>query len=370
MDDVTTDEPTINFLSLPENFQLQIFKKLDWKSLVNLKLVCRDFYFMIKRNIERLDRPKVDELEVVCDREKVGYFRYSFKKLDLPNSVSRWKNYSPENEEQYKSFLKERDFAEIKKLKFLKCWAPESNEVLINMPRGTGSYNYLVNDWVEMVEINPNKILEVISDEILVINPDEFEFDGYFLKISKNAEVLYDDIGNNNFEMVSITIEASSNPDWGTPYYDSLLESNFLKQHGFFEEDGSEIIAVKLVMGRLTGSPNLNYNNICTESTGILHVDISKCLFNYNYFNFEGRCNSKEIWLHFRGGYSSSTVMEKNFYKEIFDEVKFKNNLVDIYDGDEGYRIETAMYCQKCKTKHLNRVVMSTSGDVAEIILK
>uniref|UniRef100_A0A0N5BRP1 F-box domain-containing protein n=1 Tax=Strongyloides papillosus TaxID=174720 RepID=A0A0N5BRP1_STREA len=204
----------MDFLSLPDNFQLQVFRELDWKSLVNLRLVCRDFYFTIEKNIEQLDRPKVDKLEVICNREKVEYFRYSFKKLYLPNAVSRWKNYSLENEEQYKSFLKERDFTEIKKLKFLKYWAPESNEVLINMPRGTESYDYVVNDYVEMVEINADKILEVISDEILVISPDEFEFDGYFFKISRNAEVLSDDIGNNNFEMVSFTIEASSNPDW------------------------------------------------------------------------------------------------------------------------------------------------------------
>uniref|UniRef100_A0A0N5B463 F-box domain-containing protein n=1 Tax=Strongyloides papillosus TaxID=174720 RepID=A0A0N5B463_STREA len=52
------DEPAMDLLSLPDNFKLQIFKKLDWKSLKNLKLVCRDLYFLIEQNILSLDRPK------------------------------------------------------------------------------------------------------------------------------------------------------------------------------------------------------------------------------------------------------------------------------------------------------------------------
>uniref|UniRef100_A0A0N5BGZ1 F-box domain-containing protein n=1 Tax=Strongyloides papillosus TaxID=174720 RepID=A0A0N5BGZ1_STREA len=49
------NKPTTDFISLPEDFKLRIFKGFDWKSLINLKLVdfcSEDEYESLLRKID------------------------------------------------------------------------------------------------------------------------------------------------------------------------------------------------------------------------------------------------------------------------------------------------------------------------------
>uniref|UniRef100_A0A0N5B771 F-box domain-containing protein n=1 Tax=Strongyloides papillosus TaxID=174720 RepID=A0A0N5B771_STREA len=325
MDDPTVDEPTINFLSLPENFQLQILKKLDWKSLVILKHVCRDFYFMIEKNMEHLDKPKVGELMIFCGHEKVKRLYYTLKHQNPHLFIANWKCYTPKNNEQYNRFLKERDFTEVKELRF---------------------HNHDKFETVRIVEHRPH----------------ENEFDGHFFHIRYSEKYVFNDLET------TYTIGISSTTDWRRLYYDSYMKSNFLQEKGFFEENGTKLIATKLVVDCLIGNTNLMYNSISTDSERLLHMEISRSIFNYNYFNFEGRCKSEKILIIFE--LDSFSDLERNFYSNIFDKVKFGNNLVEINDDYEECRIGTAMVCQKCKAKHLNCIVFSKDDHQLKIILE
>uniref|UniRef100_A0A0N5B770 F-box domain-containing protein n=1 Tax=Strongyloides papillosus TaxID=174720 RepID=A0A0N5B770_STREA len=337
----------MDFLSLPENFQLQILKELDWKSLVNLKLVCRSLYFTIERNIEHLDRPKLGELEVICKRGKVKRLDYTLKNSNSHILETQRKIYFAKNKEQYNRFLKERDFTEVERLELFKEWICDcsANEY----------YKHIKKENVVLLEINPH----------------EFEFDGYHFNICEDVETIGDiTFDQYGVERRFITIGTLSDAGWRKICYDSCIKPNSLQELGFFEENGSKLIAVKLVMAHLTSNPNFNYNNVSTDRERPLHMEISECLFKYNYFNFEGRCNRKEIYFIFGLDFPSFSDFEKNFYREIFDKVKFGNNFEE-FNGDFGsWLIETTMNCRKCGKKHLNRALFAIYESQWEILLK
>uniref|UniRef100_A0A0N5CBN8 F-box domain-containing protein n=1 Tax=Strongyloides papillosus TaxID=174720 RepID=A0A0N5CBN8_STREA len=79
------DENEANLISLPDNFKVPIFKQLDWKTLKKLKSVCRDFYFVIERNIRRLARPKILSLLLDCDESGIPGACYT---IEDPESQS------------------------------------------------------------------------------------------------------------------------------------------------------------------------------------------------------------------------------------------------------------------------------------------
>uniref|UniRef100_A0A0K0EVS4 F-box domain-containing protein n=1 Tax=Strongyloides venezuelensis TaxID=75913 RepID=A0A0K0EVS4_STRVS len=353
MDDVKMDEPTTNFLSLSDIFKLQILKELDWKSLMNLKLVCRNFYFLIEKNIEHMDRPKVRELKVVCRHGEVRFLDYIIKKhsylfIEPQDVICFFKS-----KKQYDRFLKERDFTEIEKLELFKEWT--------YCPANEG-YKYIRNEYIEIMEVNA----------------DEIECDEYYFKISEDG---YDEdsiaFDQYSLEKRFITIETVSDASWKKLCYDLCIKSDSLRDHGFFEKNGSALIAVKLVMCRLTGNPNFNYINVSTNDERPLHMDILECLFKCNYFNFEGRCNRKQIYFIFELD-AFFNEFERNFYYEIFNKVKFANNLEEFeetFNFENGehlgdFSIETLMNCQKCGTEHLNKIYFSESDSTLEIILK
>uniref|UniRef100_A0A0N5BRP2 NPCBM domain-containing protein n=1 Tax=Strongyloides papillosus TaxID=174720 RepID=A0A0N5BRP2_STREA len=281
--------------------------------------------------MEHLDRQNVVKLRVTFIDEEVKFLRYTFKMADCCDLESQWINYFPKNKEEYNHFLKEKDFTGIQELEFFK---------------------HRIGESVKLLEIRP----------------DDIEFDGYFFKIYERVENICDDMGD--FEPVgrSITINMWSNPGLEISHYDSYLKSNFFKEHGFFGENGLELITVKFILDRLTGNPDLKYKNISTDSERPLNIKVSECLFNDGYFNLENRCSSKKITIVFSKVYLFFTVIERDFYKEIFEEIKFRNNLVEIVDNGEEFRIETGMDCKSCQTKHLNRVVYSGDDITLEIV--
>ena len=51
-------------------------RKLDWETLKDLKLVCRDFYLTIAKNIQTLDRPKAYSMTIGYDGSKISSVLY------------------------------------------------------------------------------------------------------------------------------------------------------------------------------------------------------------------------------------------------------------------------------------------------------
>uniref|UniRef100_A0A0K0G470 F-box domain-containing protein n=1 Tax=Strongyloides venezuelensis TaxID=75913 RepID=A0A0K0G470_STRVS len=316
-------EPEIDLLSLPDHLTLQILKELDWKSLMNLKLVCRDFYFLIEKNIGNLDRPKISSLKINFDNGEIQHLHYQFKTSDSFNFESEWKHYVPKDEEQYNRFLKERDFTEIEKLSFF--------------------YNE-INERVWVSELNQH----------------ENEFYGYLFNI-------YEDNYDNVIEMSDITIEMSSNRDRRMLWYDPYTKLYVLEEMASLGNNRSKIIAVNFVMDYLTGSPSFGFDSDLIVSEGPLQRDIAAYLLEYGYFDFKGRCSREKIKFNFYQN-NDSFILETDFYKELFGEIKFKNNLVEINDDDDSFSIETAMDCRICRTRHINRVSFSQFEGIIEII--
>uniref|UniRef100_A0A0N5BM70 F-box domain-containing protein n=1 Tax=Strongyloides papillosus TaxID=174720 RepID=A0A0N5BM70_STREA len=105
------DELAKNLLLLPDDFKLQIFKKLGWESLKELKLVCKDLYFLIERNIHCLDRPKISHLLVNCNYLGIRRFYYTITGTENPlTSIEK----VVEFENEPKCFLRNMDFTKIK----------------------------------------------------------------------------------------------------------------------------------------------------------------------------------------------------------------------------------------------------------------
>uniref|UniRef100_A0A0N5BFY1 F-box domain-containing protein n=1 Tax=Strongyloides papillosus TaxID=174720 RepID=A0A0N5BFY1_STREA len=313
----------MDLLSLPDHLKLQILKELDWKSLMSLKLVCRDFYFPIEKNTENLDRPKITDLAISFDGRVIQHLHYKFKTGNSFNLKSRWKHYVPESEEQHNCFLKERNFTEIEELLF---------------------FDDEINECVRVSELNPH----------------QNGFDGYLFQI-------YDDNGNNGIEMREVIVRVSSNIGRKMFWYDSYLELDAIEELANSEINRSKTIAVNFVIDYLTGSPSFGYDNDLIVSEEPLFMDIAAYLLEYGYFDFEGRCNRKKIKFNFFHDIDF-TILEEDFNKYLFDEIKSKSNLVEINDEDDEFSIKTTMDCQICRTKHINRVFLSQFEGIIEII--
>uniref|UniRef100_A0A0N5BFY0 DUF5067 domain-containing protein n=1 Tax=Strongyloides papillosus TaxID=174720 RepID=A0A0N5BFY0_STREA len=272
-----------------------------------------------------MDRPKLDYVSVSHDRNKLLKIEYSFKPTENTPGDETIKCVEFSNDSEYQDFLEEKDFSEVE------------------------IFQLLNNETNESVNITEN-------------DPPYDGFDLYYFRIDGDKETFLD-LG---FEGTCYNIEMKSNTNMKTPYYDSYLKS--LREMGFFENNGSKLIAVKIIMDRLTGNSNLKYNGISVDSERPLHMDISECLFKYNFFNFESRCNGRDIYIAFDLD-STFTILEKNFYSELMEKVNSRNYSMEKIDDDKEYFIEISMNCQKCKKEHSNRITFYRNNNILEIII-
>uniref|UniRef100_A0A0N5BI58 F-box domain-containing protein n=1 Tax=Strongyloides papillosus TaxID=174720 RepID=A0A0N5BI58_STREA len=206
------DKLELNLLSLPDNFKLKIFKELDWKTLKNLKLVCRDFCFIIEKNIQCLDKPK-SCLEIFYNQYRpfrVGY--------DLKGSENTWtfqtsKVVEFSNDCEYENFLKNKDFTRINHL-FIENVANEGFIRLYNI--SCPSENFSTLDFSASL---PNAIPSL-----------EYLFIKIF--ITKGFRI---------------------------PYNSNLLREQSLRKLGLYKENESSLVIKKIIMDILTNNPMLDY---------------------------------------------------------------------------------------------------------------
>uniref|UniRef100_A0A0N5CGS0 F-box domain-containing protein n=1 Tax=Strongyloides papillosus TaxID=174720 RepID=A0A0N5CGS0_STREA len=108
----------MDFISLPDVFKLQILGELHWKDLNNLKLVCKELHSIIVKNIEKLDRPKVDYLHIFYTDDEIVGATYALKNNQNILRIENLKEAVFGDDREYEDFLKDKDFTEIKILVF------------------------------------------------------------------------------------------------------------------------------------------------------------------------------------------------------------------------------------------------------------
>uniref|UniRef100_A0A0N5BKH6 F-box domain-containing protein n=1 Tax=Strongyloides papillosus TaxID=174720 RepID=A0A0N5BKH6_STREA len=300
----------MDLLSLPDNFKLQIFKELDWKDLKNLKHVCRDLYLLIEKNIQSLDRPKVNNLRIFHDKDRIFRSEYGLKSTEntLRNVTLKTVEFS--NNDEYENFLRDKDFTKIKRL------------LLKNVSNG----GFIV--------------VEDDSDS----SEDAYIYDFHFVFPTETSS-LFNNIRTRVFSTRELEI----------PYNSNLLREQSLRKWGIFEESELRLVAKKIIMDVLTGNPLLEHKNISTDFTKPIFIQITNRLYELGVFNLENVCNRKQYILFFHLTIKFN-VLEQEFYSEFFDKIKFGKNLV-VEISRIKYSIGNSIKCSKCDTKHENSLI-------------
>uniref|UniRef100_A0A0K0FGQ9 F-box domain-containing protein n=1 Tax=Strongyloides venezuelensis TaxID=75913 RepID=A0A0K0FGQ9_STRVS len=295
----------MDFINLPDQFKLPILKKLNWRDLNNLKLVCKNFYFTIVKNIEKLDRPKVKYIKIFYAGNKIlgaeynsMYFEF-FEEEMIPHHIEF------NDDREYEIFLKNKDFTEIKKLVFE----------------------------------------NVVSGEVISLRDDYLPWKDVFYNYSSKISLL-------NMKSESLKIKILSTEGFRIPYSGILLKKESLRKMGLFERDGPNLVMKKTTMGIITGNPVLKYENTLSDTNKPLFIQFVDQLSELGFFNFKNRCNMGEFrfFVSWKGG---SVVLNEEFYGELYDKITFENNSVK--DVDVRYfPLKFSMKCLKCNRKHRN----------------
>uniref|UniRef100_A0A0N5BI57 F-box domain-containing protein n=1 Tax=Strongyloides papillosus TaxID=174720 RepID=A0A0N5BI57_STREA len=298
------DEPTIDFVSLPENFKLQIFKELDWETLKNLKLVCKNFYLIIEKNIQSLDRPKAYSMSIGCYGTKITSVSY---RLILTGNVGErgsLKTVFFNSYDESENFLKNIDPTEIKEF----CLINGSNR-------------------------------EYVSVQCEIYHSENF--------FKYNFSTRFQ---NEKYFEIHLYNRINSSRKFGILYDGHFLKKESLRKLGLFEEDESHSVGRKIAMNLLTGNPMLKYENALTGAHNPLYIQIMKHLFEIGFFNLENTCNRNGFKLYF-DEVSKFGVPRQKFFRKVFDKIKFNNSLVE-EDNDYVYSIKSSMKCSKCGIEH------------------
>uniref|UniRef100_A0A0K0FSD4 F-box domain-containing protein n=1 Tax=Strongyloides venezuelensis TaxID=75913 RepID=A0A0K0FSD4_STRVS len=308
------DKPAMDLLSLPDDFKLQILKKLDWKSLKDLKLVCRDLYFLIEQNVQSLDRPKVHTLSIGYDEIKVYRIGYSLMIdesifLDAPT-----KRVEFNNDGEYENFLKSMDFTKIKVFSLYNV----SKRGSIRIHKDLHSHEHYSSTCTVFAKLPKGKS----------------RFETFFTIILTNKKLVI-------------------------PYNCDLLRIQSLRRLGIFEGNKTSLVIKKIIMDILTGNPKLEYKSARTDNSKPLYIQITNQLFKLGLLNPENACVRKGFKLYF-GGISKFDVLKQEFYRKFFGKIKFRDDLV-VKDNGEGYSIMNSMACSKCDTEHKNFLFYSKS---------
>uniref|UniRef100_A0A0K0G472 F-box domain-containing protein n=1 Tax=Strongyloides venezuelensis TaxID=75913 RepID=A0A0K0G472_STRVS len=83
---------------------------------MNLKLVCRDFYFAIEENIQLLDRPNVTCIRICYTKNKLSAADFDLKSTKNTMKGGTLKHVEFSNDFEYENFLKNKDFNEVRNL--------------------------------------------------------------------------------------------------------------------------------------------------------------------------------------------------------------------------------------------------------------
>uniref|UniRef100_A0A0N5BQE5 F-box domain-containing protein n=1 Tax=Strongyloides papillosus TaxID=174720 RepID=A0A0N5BQE5_STREA len=295
----------MDLISLPDELKVQILKELQWSNLNNLKLVCRDLYLTVVRNIEELDRPKVEYLKIYYAENEILRVDYKSKhsEINLRDRVLHHIDFNDDHE--YDIFLKDKDFTELKRLTFKNVTSGERLHVK------------------EACLIFGNNIL----------------FPCYSISLS-----------NRTSKILKISVAILRSCELRIPYNGSLLRKESLRKFGLFEKDGPRLFIRKVTMDIFTRNPMLKYEKISVDTNRLIFSQIMKHLYDLGFFSLENICKREKFLIVF-DGIGDFTRSEQEFYREFSEKIKFDNNL-RIKDSDESYSIRSSMNCSQCNGKH------------------
>uniref|UniRef100_A0A0N5BUW5 F-box domain-containing protein n=1 Tax=Strongyloides papillosus TaxID=174720 RepID=A0A0N5BUW5_STREA len=313
------DKPAMDLLSLPDDFKLQILKKLEWNTLKDVKLVCKKLYSLIERNIQSLDKPKVCSLSITYDGIKIFKVDYKFILTEDTWGSTNSKVIEFSNDDEYEKFLKNIDLTEIQVLRFKNLLNGEYISVHYESDFGEGFSTY--DFYVKL----PNG-----------------KYNGkYFSTRVKNSE------------------------EFGILYDSNLLRKESLKKLGFFERNIPRSVGKKIAMGLITGNSILEYGNAPTDTRIPLYIQLTSHLFKLGLLNPENTCGRKGFKLLFNE-VSKFGVSRQRLYRKFFDKIKFRNNFLE-ENNDERYSIMNSMTCSKCFSEHSNILFYHKSSRTLEI---
>uniref|UniRef100_A0A0N5BYV7 F-box domain-containing protein n=1 Tax=Strongyloides papillosus TaxID=174720 RepID=A0A0N5BYV7_STREA len=313
------DKPAMNFVFLPGDLKLQIFKKLDWETLKDLKLVCKDFYILIGENTQFLDRPKVHSLLIVFDENKIS--RVSFMLVLTGERDGLAKDIEFSNDDEYENFLKKID---VTKLRFL------------NFQNGAN---------VEFVHVR--------CESFSGANSCKYTFSA---RLSNGRRCI----------LHYLFVETKSSTEFGILYGCNFLKKDSLGKLGLFEGNGPHLVEKKITVDLLVGSPMLGYEIVPIDTRKLIDIQVMNHLFELGFFNPEDTCDRKQFILIFDKVYKFG-VLRQNFYREFFDKITFNNNLIEKNNRNR-YMIMSSMRCSKCGIEHQNSIYYRR--DSKELIFK
>uniref|UniRef100_A0A0K0FGR1 F-box domain-containing protein n=1 Tax=Strongyloides venezuelensis TaxID=75913 RepID=A0A0K0FGR1_STRVS len=304
------DNPEMDLLSLPDEFKLQIFKKLNWNILKNVKLVCKNFYLLIEKNIQSLDRPKANSVSICYKEDKISRVDYSLIVTEDTFLREPTKRVDFGNDDNYEKFLKNIDFTEIKHL----CLRNHSSKEFI-------SVRYYC------------------------------KFGSDFSTYNFSAK-----LPNGRYCRKYISFRIRNSKKFGILYDCTILSKESLRKLGLFERCGPYFVGKKIVMDLLTGNSMLEYENIPINTHKLLYAQIMDHLNELRFFSLENTCNHKRFKLFFHKT-SKFEVFWKNFYREFFDQIRFNNKVVEINNHNVCSLKSSSIKCSICGIKHEYSIV-------------
>uniref|UniRef100_A0A0N5BQD9 F-box domain-containing protein n=1 Tax=Strongyloides papillosus TaxID=174720 RepID=A0A0N5BQD9_STREA len=329
----------MDFELLPDDYKIQIFKKLDWNSVMNTRLVCKSFYFAIGKNITSFDRPKIHTLGVCYDtlNDNKLMIKVNFAKYSSVNNYrnSTWTTIFFDNMVEYEYFLYTFDFSRLLSLEFRNKGKSEFERSI------NGSY--LGRQYVECVYTVYERETEINSS-----------FDKFIQFFSGTTK-----------EVASISYEVKHADD---PINFEFLKKKSLTAFDAFNEANSRAIIKKAVNNIITNNPSLHYIHLSTNGDGNLYKEVTKYVYDHEALNYLNRCTNRKFTLFFTGVVSFTSV-DVDFYKKLFSKIMVGNN-TEIENGDEDYVFETALECPQCKIKHSNSVLFSQFMKLIVVSLK
>uniref|UniRef100_A0A0K0G303 F-box domain-containing protein n=1 Tax=Strongyloides venezuelensis TaxID=75913 RepID=A0A0K0G303_STRVS len=327
---------TMDFISLPDVFKLQILEELHWRDLNNLKLVCKDLYFIVVENIEKLDKPKVDYIHIYYSKDKIMGAYYALKHTENRLRSDTFKTVEFDDDHEYECFLKNKDFTEIKILVF----ENRATEDIISIRDSDYDTCGIIGEIELFHEMN------LRFRKYCFYNVNDYRFHIAFF--------------NRESEPLEITI--SSTEELRIQCDGNVLRKDSLRKWGLFEENGIRSVGKKIVTDLLTGNSLLEYENVSADINTPNFIQVTNHLYELGLFNLENLCNRKRIQLSFTvdGGF---TVSDVDFYIEFFDMIKFNGNFVVENYGEQFY-IWSSIDCSKCGVRHRNTMTCRKSPEI------
>uniref|UniRef100_A0A0N5BBL9 F-box domain-containing protein n=1 Tax=Strongyloides papillosus TaxID=174720 RepID=A0A0N5BBL9_STREA len=117
----------MDFLSLPDDIKNIIFSKLNWKTLDNVRLTCRELYLFLYHNYRRINKQGLGIMCVYCHKWKPNTEIIGIKYkpcIVTPNNDDDYLLRSPKRVHftdmyMYKTFIQRFDFTNLVRLQFV-----------------------------------------------------------------------------------------------------------------------------------------------------------------------------------------------------------------------------------------------------------